>query len=57
MPISHLVLSNFSYLDAMMSDNGLAKMMQVKNFNVGMINEYLEFPYQQEEFLAIQSSL
>ena len=32
-------LLDFSYLDAMMSDNGLAKMMQVKNFNVGMINE------------------
>ena len=34
-------LLDFLYLDAMMSDNGLAKMMQVKNFNVGMINEYL----------------
>ena len=34
-------LLDFLYLDAMMSDNGLAKMMQVKNLNVGMINEYL----------------
>ena len=36
-------LLDFSYLDAMMSDNGLAKMMQVKNLNVGMINEYYKY--------------